>query len=363
VTVSFGQQPLLASELVVYTTSNSSFIRRVGVLDEVTMRRADFLLEDEEVIVGEGEFQRHIFVQHERYEVTHGGCVGTLTFHVPVLTSEVSVVLWDGIRAQPGGITALKLRGVAPVDAAQQASRDLPRFSTAFGRSLVVDDFHPDLISRGLQELVGRAPKKHRNRNATVSSESEGDEEQTVLKLIWEALGDLGFEIDWLEVFYTMLENIGVLATGAATSATVVSQIKPKDYAEAQAKEKERARSMELERAAERASLEDLQLHGRKPSSALKAGLIVTGALTCMAAAAWGVTLLPPPAPPAPPPPPPPPPLPPPASDSGGNRRGSVSGGDPRAQMLAGIASGASRLKKTAGPTVKRGGLGGKVLD
>jgi hypothetical protein len=91
------------------------------------------------------------FLNCRFHEVTHGGCVGTLTFHVPVLTSEVSVVLWDGIRAQPGGISALKLRGVAPVDAAQQASRDLPRLSTAFGRSLVVDDFHPDLISRGLQ--------------------------------------------------------------------------------------------------------------------------------------------------------------------------------------------------------------------
>ena len=118
---------------------------------------------------------------------------------------------------------------------------------------------------------------------------------------------------------------LGVLATAATTSSAVVSQIKPKEYAAAQAAEQSRKVAMQRRRDDERASLEGLRPEDLVPKAfpwarvAPIIALIATGVALWQAAPYAMQQLLseapPMPSPPLPPlPPPSPQPLPPPPS-------------------------------------------------
>lgn len=130
VVVGFGPQPLLASELVIHQTLNSSYVRRVGVRDVSTNQMKISYLADEEIVVGDGKLQTTVLIMGSRYVRDRTGCVGTLSFNKPVLTREVTIDFWD--HAPPtGGLSALMLRGTLPATA--QAMQEQEALDAARG--------------------------------------------------------------------------------------------------------------------------------------------------------------------------------------------------------------------------------------
>ena len=151
--------------------------------------------------------------------------------------------------------------------------------------------------------------------------------------------------IDWFEIALEFIETlessgaldaVGVAATGAATSKSVISQIKPAEYAAGLRKEEARVEQMHEMREAVKAELLDTEPHPPKPFPWKTLGITSLG-LLLLAGLAWFISIPPPPAAPPPPisppepssppslpplpsppppyspspPPPPPPPLPP----------------------------------------------------
>ena len=274
VTVSFPVA-LLASQIIIHQASNASHgvIRSVGVKDYSTNRTLRFPLEDEVAYFA----GTRTVIQRARYLIPRGSCVGSLELNQPVRTREVTLYVWPHARLQnlqKGGVGALELRGYSD----QQLNRRRLKASIE-------------------EREVGKS-------NATWMSRFR-------LSELWKLL---------LQLMSTLLDNLGALATFAATMLAVVQRIKPGEFAMSQMKETERKLAMQRARDTERVELELLQEGRLRSRPYLMSLLRVILLIGIMAISLTSLTRLPSPQPPMPPPapsPPPPPPLePPPAPPS-----------------------------------------------
>ena len=288
------ERPLHAHNVVVFQTANASAshrqpIRSIGVRDLLSNRTVLFHLADEVLVTSPTSAPQPAallaVIQSSRFSLSQGGCVGTLELNRPVLAQEVVVYLHH--TRERSGVGAIMLRGELPSDS------DLTRR----GRQL----------AGGLAGASLRVGALGRNQAPPSPPSSPGQAGQDDISAAAQEL--LG--IDWLDLFYTLLENLGVLATGAATSSAVVSQIKPKEFAASQQKEKQRDREMERKRELERQQLQQMQEGKLRPKPLGSALLRVGCILAAMVGAGILILSLPPPPPPLPPPPPSPPPPPP----------------------------------------------------
>lgn len=138
--------------------------------------------------------------------------------------------------------------------------------------------------------------------------------------------------LEWIQELFDRLagplvDSVGVVATAAATSAAVVSQVKPDEFKETQKGEKKRNVEMEKAREAEISALVNMPPEAiARRTPPLRRLALLAGLVVCLFASLVGVHVMasppsppPPPGPPQPPsplPPPPPLPLPPPPPPS-----------------------------------------------
>ena len=170
--------------------------------------------------------------------------------------------------------------------------------------------------TEGITELLTWAQTRRLNVNtrdvgAAAAVKAEASSPSAIEELFWEEVWATVWAV-LEEITEPLLEVLGVAATGASTSSAVTKQIKPKEYAAQQEKEKNRVADMQAKREADKAALEGLgedELRPRRPPWKPIA-LLVAGVLL-LATPSLVATLPPPNAPsPSPPPQPPSPPVP-----------------------------------------------------